>query len=115
VASFIATLDPGRVAAWHVHGRTIDRLHVVAGRVRVVLYDAREGSPNFGVVNDDLIFGEHRPATIVVPPGVWHGLKNIGATTAAVVNLVDREYDYATPDHLRLPEDCPQIPYRFTP
>jgi dTDP-4-dehydrorhamnose 3,5-epimerase len=111
--AFIATIVPGRVSAWHVHRRTVDRLSIVAGRVRVVLFDARTTSPTFGLCNDDLIFGDIRPALIVVPPGVWHGLQNIGAQTASVVNLVSQAYDYEHPDHLRLPEDTDQIPFRF--
>jgi dTDP-4-dehydrorhamnose 3,5-epimerase len=41
-------------------------------------------------------------------------VQNIGDGPAAVLNAVDRAYDYEDPDHWRLPADTPEIPYRFT-
>jgi len=110
---FQVVLDPGAVSAWHAHAQTVDRLFVTTGRMRVVLYDAREGSATHGVLNE-LVFGTIRPALIVVPPRVWHGLENLSHTTSTALNLVDRAYDYDDPDHWRLPADSSEIPYRFS-
>ena len=109
---FQVMLEPGAVSAWHAHSETTDRLFVNMGTVRVVLYDAREGSATFGVVNE-LVFGTIRPALVVVPPRVWHGIQNLSHLPSAVLNLVDRAYDYEDPDHWRLPADTDEIPYRF--
>ena len=105
-------LVPGGISAWHAHEHTTDRLFVTAGLVRMVFYDNREGSPTRGLVTE-LKFGEHRPALVVVPPRVWHGLQNIGSDTARILNLVDRAYDYAAPDHWRVPADSPAVPFVF--
>lgn len=110
---FQVVLLPGRVSAWHAHGETLDRLFPVEGLVRLVLYDARSDSPTRGLVNEFKL-GEHRPGLIVVPPRVWHGVQNIGATPARILNLVDRAYVYEAPDHWRVPPDAPDIPYRFS-
>jgi dTDP-4-dehydrorhamnose 3,5-epimerase len=110
--AFISVLEPGTVSAWHAHVRTTDRLFVVQGMARIVLYDARASSPTHGTLNDDLVFGLLRPALVIIPPGVWHGVQAISSTAAALVNLVDRAYTYTEPDHLRLPPDAEQIPYR---
>jgi dTDP-4-dehydrorhamnose 3,5-epimerase len=48
---FASTLEPGGLSAWHAHAITTDRLFVAAGQMRVVLYDAREDSPTFGMLN----------------------------------------------------------------
>lgn len=109
---FQALLEPGRVSAWHVHGEATDRLYANHGMVKIVLYDARAGSPTQGRVN---VFrcGSVRPTLVVIPPGVWHGVQNIGSAPALLLNLPDRAYRYEGPDHWRLPADTGEIPYRF--
>jgi dTDP-4-dehydrorhamnose 3,5-epimerase len=109
---FQVTLGPGEISAWHVHRQTRDRLFVNHGAMRVVLFDARRGSSTYRGVNE-FQFGSHRPALVLVPPGVWHGLQNMRERPSRVLNLVDRAYSYEDPDHWRLPRDSARIPYRF--
>jgi dTDP-4-dehydrorhamnose 3,5-epimerase len=111
---FQTTMMPGGVSAWHAHRSTTDRLFVSLGLLKIVLYDAREASPSRGRVNE-FRFGTERPALVVVPPGVWHGVQNIGDGPGLLLNLVDRAYRYEDPDHWRLPADTPKIPYSFAP
>ncbi len=49
----------------------------------------------------------------MIPSGVWHGLQNLGASDALIVNCPTRAYDYEDPDHYRLPYDSPAIPYSW--
>jgi len=109
---FQTTIAPAGLSAWHVHQFTTDRLFVSLGLLKIVLFDARESSPSRGCVNE-LKFGTERPALVVVPPGVWHGVQNIGAAPGLILNLVDRAYCYEDPDHWRLPPDTSKIPYSF--
>ena len=90
---FQVALGPGEISAWHAHQRTLDRLFVNRGAVRIVLYDARTSSPTYGQLNE-FRFGEHRPALLMVPPGVWHGVENLRGEPSAVLNLVDQAYSY---------------------
>jgi dTDP-4-dehydrorhamnose 3,5-epimerase len=57
--------------------------------------------------------GSYRQELVIVPPGVWHGVRNFGPDNAILLNLVDRAYEYTSPDHWRLPIDTDQIPFRF--
>lgn len=109
---FQIVLNPGVVEAWHMHARTVDRFFASTGRVKIVLYDARRESPTYQLVSEYLI-GTERPALLIVPPGVWHGVQNISDETAVVLNLVDHAYVYEGPDHWGLPADTEEIPYRF--
>lgn len=109
---FQVRLEPGAVSAWHTHRHATDRLFVTDGLMRIVLYDARSASPTHGRVNE-LRFGLARPALVVIPPGIWHGVQNISSAPSVVLNLVDRAYEYADPDHWRLPPDTDRIPFRF--
>jgi dTDP-4-dehydrorhamnose 3,5-epimerase len=109
---FQVALLPGGLSAWHSHQHTTDRLFANHGLMKIVLFDARTDSPTHGMVNE-FRFGAARPALVVVPPGVWHGVKNLSHEPSLLLNLVDRAYDYESPDHWRLPADTELIPYRF--
>ena len=109
---FQVLIQPGGVSAWHTHQLTTDRLFVNHGLVKVVLYDARKGSSTHGKLNV-FRFGTVRPALVIVPAGVWHGLENLANEPSLVLNLVDRAYKYEDPDHWRLPANTDKIPYQF--
>jgi dTDP-4-dehydrorhamnose 3,5-epimerase len=109
---FQVVLEPDTISAWHAHESTTDRIFISYGLVRIALYDNREGSPTQGLVND-FRFGTVRPALVVVPPRVWHGLHNISSGVGIVLNLVDRAYAYEDPDHWRIPYGDPRFPVSF--
>lgn len=109
---FQVTLEAGKVSAWHAHEVTTDRIFANRGKIKLVLYDARPTSPTYQAINEFRI-GELRPALIVIPPKVWHGIQNISSNPSSILNLVDQSYRYESPDHWRLPSDTPEIPYRF--
>lgn len=109
---FSSTIEPGAVTAWHAHGQTTDRLHVAFGQLLIVLYDGRRNSSTYGTVNTWRL-GAVRRGLLVVPPGVWHGVKNESGQSALLLNAVDQAYAYEGPDHWSVPPDSPTIPYSF--
>ena len=106
------SLRPGAISAWHLHGQKTDHLFCIAGHLRIVLHDAREGSASSGQV-DVLYASPLRPSLVVIPPHVWHGIQVLGHEPGAFVNYFDHAYDYDDPDDWRLPPDTDEIPYRF--
>jgi len=112
VQIYQSRLFPGAIGAWSCHAKAIDRLFVNQGLLKLVLYDGREESPTHGRLME-LHVGDPRPAFVVIPVGVWHGLQNVAATDALMVNFPSRAYDYGDPDHYRLPYDAPEIPYSW--
>jgi dTDP-4-dehydrorhamnose 3,5-epimerase len=109
---FQVFVNPGGVSAWHTHLKTTDRLFINQGLVKIVLYDARKTSPTHKRLNV-FRFGTMRPALVIVPPGVWHGVENISDQPSLILNMVDEPYQYEDPDHWRLSPDTNEIPYRF--
>jgi dTDP-4-dehydrorhamnose 3,5-epimerase len=105
-------LFAGALGAWSCHARTTDRLFVNQGHVKLVLYDARDGSGTRGQLFE-LLAGDVRPCLVVVPPGIWHGLQNLGQGDALILNCPTEAYSYQDPDHYRLPYDSEEIPYRW--
>jgi len=106
------SLRPGALSAWHKHERQTDHIFVVGGHLRTALYDGREDSPTYQMVNVHHQSRE-RPFLLILPPGVWHGLQVLGNETASFVNFFDHQYRYDDPDEWRLPSDTDEIPYRF--
>jgi dTDP-4-dehydrorhamnose 3,5-epimerase len=101
---------PGATKGWIVHERQDDRIFVSLGTLRIVLYDAREGSPTQGRVNE-LVFSERNRALVVIPSGVFHAVQNVGTVDAYFVNAPTKPYDHAAPDKRRLPLDTDRIPF----
>ncbi|MEH6515098.1 MAG: dTDP-4-dehydrorhamnose 3,5-epimerase family protein [Halioglobus sp.] len=108
--TYQSRLYPGAIGAWSCHAQSIDRLFVSSGHIKAVLYDGREQSPTYGMINE-FHLGDHRPAFLVLPTGIWHGLQNLGDCDSMVINFPTLAYQYEDPDHFRLPMDTPDIPY----
>ena len=112
----ITTTFAGRVRAWGLHPLGTDRLFVVSGLVKLVVYDGRRDSPTVGRWNE-FVVSEKNPGLLIVPPNLYHGWKNIGTTEAIIINMPDRMYEYDAPDALDLPWDSQAaraiIPYTW--
>ena len=112
--AYQSRLFVGALGAWSCHVKSVDRLFINQGHVKLALYDGREDSPTYGAVNEVHV-GDARPAFVVIPPGIWHGLQNLGGTEALMINFPSYPYNYEDPDHYRLPWDTDRIPYRWRP
>jgi len=108
--TYITAVNPGAVKAWHYHKIQTDHFICVAGMAKVVLYDAREGSPTHGEINE-FFMGTLNPILLKIPPFVYHGFKGISQEMTLIVNVPTELYNYATPDEYRLPAHTDDIPY----
>lgn len=112
----ITTTFAGRIRAWGLHPLGSDRLFVVSGLVKFVVFDGRKESPTAGQLNE-FVVSERNPGLLIVPANLYHGWKNIGPSEAIVINMPDRMYDYEQPDALDLPWDSAAagriIPYKW--
>ena len=86
---YCSEVVPGAVKAWTRHTRQTQNLAVPVGRVRLLVFDDREGSPTRGRT-DVLELG--RPDAYVrlqLPPGLWYGFASIASSPALLVNCTD--------------------------
>lgn len=100
----ITTTLAGRTRAWGLHLASTDRLFVVRGLVSIVVYDGREDSCTYEHLNEFKV-SERNPGLLVIPPGLFHGWKNIGVEEAFIINMPSDQYDHDRPDALDLPYD----------
>lgn len=107
---YVTAVYPGVVKAWHYHKIQDDHFICVHGMAKVVLYDAREGSPTRGQVNE-FFMGTLNPILLRIPKGVYHGFKGISEEPALIVNVPTDLYNYQQPDEYRIEAHSTDIPY----
>ena len=106
---YVSGTYPGVVKAWHYHKHQVDHFACVAGMIKLVLVDTRDGSPTEGYVNEFFV-GTQNPTLIQVPNLVYHGWKCISSKPSLVVNVSSEPYRYDDPDEFRL-EPHGTLPY----
>ena len=100
-------LEPGAIKAFHLHIRQTDVWYVPpSDRMLLVLVDVRKGSPTEGV-RMRLMLGDGSSRLVRIPPGVAHGVRNLGAGTGRIIYFVDVQFtpEPAACDEGRLPWD----------
>lgn len=110
---YLTAAYPGVVKAWHYHKKQTDHFVCVAGMMKLVLYDGRDGSPTHGAINEFFV-GEHNTLLVAIPPLVYHGFKCVSEREALVINVPTEVYDREHPDEFRLDAHDPKIPYDWT-
>jgi dTDP-4-dehydrorhamnose 3,5-epimerase len=108
---YFSSVYPGVVKGWHRHREMTLFYACVFGRVKVVCYDDREGSPTRGNLVE-VFLGEDNYALVVIPPEVWNGFKGMSAPYAIVANCATHPHDPART--VRLDPFRSHIPYDWT-
>jgi len=105
---YFSTVYRGIVKAWHLHEEMTLNYACVSGRIKLVVYDDREGSPTRGGL-DEIFLGPDSYSLAVVPPGVWNGFKGMSDPYAIVANACTHPHDPARSRRLDPFEN--EIPY----
>ncbi|OQW93427.1 MAG: hypothetical protein BWK79_11205 [Beggiatoa sp. IS2] len=108
---YTMTLRPGWVKGWVYHKNQVDRIFVVSGFARYVLWDPRPESPTYNRINE-ICFSERNRGLILIPTYVVHALQNVGQNEAVFINMPTVAYNHDSPDKYRVsPND---VPYKFS-
>jgi len=105
---YFSTIYPGVVKGWHKHAEMTLNYACVHGRIKLVLYDDREGSPTRGEIME-VFLGPDNHSLVQIPPGVWNGFKGMGGETAIVANCSTHPHDPSR--SIRLDPFDNDIPY----
>ncbi len=108
---YFSEVEPGAVKAWKFHKRMTQHFAAPVGRIKVVLYDDREGSPTRGAVAEVELGRPDAYNLLRIPPRVWYGFTCTGGAPALVCNVADLPHD--PEESVRAEVDDPRIPYRF--
>jgi dTDP-4-dehydrorhamnose 3,5-epimerase len=114
VFAYEFTIRPGKAKGWGLHREHEDRYAFLDGELELALFDERDDSATAGESSRLFLSGRHR-SLVVIPRGVWHAERNVGAVDVRVVNFPTIPYDHADPDKYRLPLDTDELPVRLGP
>ena len=89
---YFSSIYPGVVKGWHKHAEMTLNYACVHGRIKLVLFDDRDGSPTRGEIME-FFLGPDNYSLIQIPPGVWNGFKGMGDETAIVANCCTHAHD----------------------
>lgn len=107
---YFSTIYPGAIKGWHVHSRMVINYAVPVGRIKLVLFDARDGSPTKGEIQE-IFIGEDNYCLVKVPVGVVNGFKAVGGKMAVVANCATIPHD--SEETARIDPFSPSIPYKW--
>jgi dTDP-4-dehydrorhamnose 3,5-epimerase len=100
----VGDVKAGTIRAFHKHQVLWDFFFISHGAAKFVLVDDREESPTYQS-RMTVVTGDRNPATIVVPPGVYHGWMALADDTQ-LISTASEVYDRARPDEVRIAPDA---------
>ncbi len=90
VMGYISVTQPDVARGPHEHVEQADYFCFLGpSNFKIYLWDNRRGSSTH-MVKQVLYCGEDSPSSVIIPPGVVHAYKNIGAKPGMVVNCPNR-------------------------
>lgn len=89
---YFSVIFPDAIKAWHVHRKMELNYAVISGNIKLVLYDARDGSPTRGEIQE-IFMGEDNYVLVHIPINVVNGFKAIGGEKAIVANCSSIPHD----------------------
>ena len=107
---YFATAYPGVIKGWHLHTKQEQNYVVIAGMIKLVLYDDRQNSKTKGELME-FFLGDYNYKIVKIPPGVINGWKNIGTKEAILANCSDLEHE--KDEMKRIDPFSNRIPYKW--
>lgn len=90
---YFSEAAPGAVKGWKRHQRMTQRFAVPSGRMRIVIFDDREGSPTRASLQIVELGRPDAYQLLVIPPQLWYGFAAIGSEPALMANCADLPHD----------------------
>jgi dTDP-4-dehydrorhamnose 3,5-epimerase len=105
---YFSVAYPNVIKGWHIHKEMTLNYAVIAGMIKLVLYDSRNGSATRGEIQE-IFMGEDNYVRVTVPPRIYNGYKGIGAKPVVVANCATMPHDPTEIE--RLDPFTKEIPY----
>lgn len=110
---YFSEAAPGVVKAWKRHRKMTQRFAVPEGRIRLAIYDDRQGCATQGALQ---VLELGRPDAyhlVIVPALLWYGFAAMGERPALMANCADLPHDPAEYELLDLAQAVGRIPYAW--
>jgi dTDP-4-dehydrorhamnose 3,5-epimerase len=107
---YFSTVYPGVIKGWHKHQEMTLNYVCIEGRIKLVIYDDREGFSTKGELME-VFLGQDNYSLVIIPPNVWNGFKGMSAPNAIVANCCTHPHDPSR--SLRMDPLDNSIPYNW--
>ena len=107
---YFSTIYKDVVKGWHCHRDMTLNYACVHGRIKLVMFDDRDGSPTRGVLIEKYL-GPDDYSLVQIPPGVWNGFKGMSDPHAIIANCCTHAHDPNSNRTQRLNPLANHIPY----
>ena len=99
--------NPGKIKAWHIHKKMTLNNVVISGNAKLVVYDIREQSKTYKLINEFFI-GDDNYKLIQIPPGLANGYKAYGDKQCILANCSTHPHEkkeilYIDPNNNSIP------------
>ena len=95
---YFSSVYQGAIKGWHRHKDMTLNYACVWGRVKLVIFDDREGSPSRGEIQE-VFLGPDDYSLVVIPPGLWNGFKGMDEVSV-LANCCTHEHDPSRSERL---------------
>jgi dTDP-4-dehydrorhamnose 3,5-epimerase len=110
---YFSKINQGVVKAWKYHKEITQNFCVPYGRIKLVFWDERQGSPSLGKLDEVILDDSQHYQLLTVPPGLWYGFTGLSDGHAILANLINQRHDPA--ESLNVPvEEAKFINYQWT-
>ncbi len=107
---YFSTVYEGVIKGWHRHRDMTLNYACVFGRIKLVIFDDRSGSPTQGELME-VFLGPDNYSLVTIPPELWNGFKGMSDPYAIVANCSTHPQDPSRSDRQDPFEN--HIPYRW--
>ncbi len=94
---YFTTIYRDVVKGWHRHRDMTLNYACLHGRVKVAVFDDRPDSPTRGSLME-VFLGPDSHSLVVIPPGLWNGMKGMSDPDALVANCATHTHDPSRTD-----------------
>jgi len=95
---YFSSVYRGVVKGWHRHREMTLNYACVWGRIKLVVFDDREGSNTRGELLE-VFLGPDNYSLVIIPPGVWNGFKGMDEVSI-VANCCTHPHDPSRSERL---------------
>ena len=89
---YFSTIFNKAIKAWHLHQKAILNYACIKGKVKLVLYDDREGSKTYKN-HQELILSPDNYFMVTIPPLIWNGFQGIDINESIIANCMSFPHD----------------------
>ncbi len=89
---YFSTIYKDVIKGWHLHREMSLNYACIHGRIKLVIYDEREGSSTKGELME-IFLGPDNYSLVIIPPEVWNGFKGMVEPVSIVANCCTHAHD----------------------